>query len=74
MWRWRIVSGYDRGDPAGAGRRGIRATVYLKNRHAPAPVRPRLAVPRDRKQAGFDPQLVPKRKRRLGSTSDIDKT
>lgn len=61
--------GYDRGDPAGAGsgnsRNGFSAkTVVTTAGQA------RIAVPRDR-AGSFEPQLVPKRRRRLGSTSDM---
>ena len=61
--------GYDRGDPAGAGsgnsRNGFTAkTVVTSAGQA------RIDVPRDR-NGSFDPQIVPKRRRRLGNTTDM---
>ena len=61
--------GYDRGDPAGHGsgnsRNGFTAKTVITTAG-----QARIDVPRDR-NGSFDPQLVPKRKRRLGSTSDM---
>jgi putative transposase len=61
--------GYDRGDPAGAGtgnsRNGFTAKTVITTAG-----QARIDVPRDR-NASFEPQLVPKRTRRLGATSDM---
>lgn len=61
--------GYDRGDPAGSG------TGNSRNGFTPKTVittagQTRIDVPRDR-NGSFEPQLVPKRQRRLGATSDM---
>jgi len=61
--------GYDRGDPAGQGSGNSRNGFTSKTVITSAG-QAELAVPRDR-NGSFDPQLVPKRKRRLGSTSDM---
>jgi len=61
--------GYDRGDPAGAGSGNSRNGFTPKTVITTAG-QARIDVPRDR-NGSFDPQLVPKRKRRLGSTSDM---
>lgn len=61
--------GYDRGDPAGAGsgnnRNGFTAKTVITTAG-----QARIEVPRDR-NGSFEPQIVPKRKRRLGATSDM---
>ena len=61
--------GYDRGDPAGVGsgnsRNGFSAKTVITTAG-----QARIEVPRDR-NGSFEPQLVPKRQRRLGSTSDM---
>lgn len=61
--------GYDRGDPAGAGsgnsRNGFTAKTVITTAG-----QARIDVPRDR-NGSFEPRLVPKRVRRLGSTSDL---
>ena len=61
--------GYDRGDPAGSGsgnsRNGFTAKTVITTAG-----QTEVSVPRDR-NATFEPQLVPKRQRRLGSTSDM---
>jgi putative transposase len=59
--------GYERGDPAGVGSPNSRngfgeKTVITSTGQA------RIAVPRDR-DGSFEPRIVPKRRRRLGSTS-----
>jgi transposase-like protein len=61
--------GYDRGDPTGF------ATGNSRNGFTPKTVittagQARIEVPRDR-NGSFEPQLVPKRRRRLGSTSEM---
>lgn len=61
--------GYDRGDPGGAGSGNSRNGFTPKTVITTAG-QTRIEVPRDR-NASFEPQLVPKRKRRLGSTSDM---
>jgi putative transposase len=61
--------GYDRGDPAGVGSGNSRNGFSEKTVITTAG-QARIEVPRDR--AGtFAPQLVPKRARRLGATSDL---
>lgn len=59
--------GYDRGDPAGAGsgnsRNGFSSKAVITTAG-----QTRIEVPRDR-NGTYEPQLVPKRKRRLGRTS-----
>jgi len=61
--------GYDRGDPAAAGsgnsRNGFTAKTVITTAG-----QSRIDVPRDR-NGSFEPRLVPKRKRQLGSTSDM---
>lgn len=61
--------GYDRGDPAGAGsgnsRNGFTAKTVITSAG-----QARIDVPRDR-NGSFQPQIVPKRTRRLGNTSDM---
>jgi putative transposase len=61
--------GYDRGDPAGNGSGNARNGFTSKTVITTAG-QTRIDVPRDR-NGSFDPQLVPKRKRRLGSTTDM---
>jgi putative transposase len=61
--------GYDRGDPAGTGSGNSRNGFTSKTVITTAG-QARVDVPRDR-NGSFQPQLVPKRKRRLGSTSDM---
>jgi len=61
--------GYDRGDPAGAGSGNSRNGFTSKTVITTAG-QTRIDVPRDRNST-FEPQLVPKRKRRLGSTSEM---
>ena len=61
--------GYDRGDPAGQGSGNSRNGFTSKTVITSAG-QAELAVRRDR-NGSFDPQLVPKRTRRLGSTSDM---
>lgn len=61
--------GYDRGDPAGQGSGNSRNGFTAKTVVTTAG-QTEVSVPRDR-NATFEPQLVPKRKRRLGSTSDM---
>jgi putative transposase len=61
--------GYDRGDPAGAGSGNSRNGFTSKTVITTAG-QARIDVPRDR-NGDFEPQLVPKRKRRLGSTSEM---
>jgi len=61
--------GYDRGDPAGAGTGNSRNGFTSKTVITTAG-QTRIDVPRDR-NASFEPQLVPKRTRRLGATSDM---
>ena len=61
--------GYDRGDPAGVG------SGNSRNGHATKTVitsagQTRIEVPRDR-NSSFEPQIVPKRRRRLGNTTDM---
>ena len=61
--------GYDRGDRVGAGS-GNSRNGFTPKTIITTSGQTRIDVPRDR--AGtFEPQLVPKRKRRLGSTSDM---
>ena len=61
--------GYDRGDPGGAGsgnsRNGFTAKTVITSAG-----QTRIDVPRDR-NSSFEPQIVPKRRRRLGKTSDM---
>lgn len=61
--------GYDRGDPAGAGsgnsRNGFTAKTVITTAG-----QARIEVPRDR-NGSFEPVIVPKRARRLGSTGDM---
>ena len=61
--------GYDRGDPAGQGsgnsRNGFTSKTVITSAGQAD-----IVVPRDR-NGTFEPQLVPKRKRRIGSTSDM---
>ena len=61
--------GYDRGDPAGAGsgnsRNGFTSKAVITTAG-----QTRIGVPRDR-NGTYEPQLVPKRRRRLGRTSDM---
>jgi len=61
--------GYDRGDPTGNGsgnsRNGFTAKTVITTAG-----QTRIDVPRDR-NGSFNPHLVPKRQRRLGSTSDM---
>jgi putative transposase len=61
--------GYDRGDPAGAGSGNSRNGFSSKTVITTAG-QTRIGVPRDR-NGSFTPQLVPKHRRRLGSTSDM---
>ena len=61
--------GYDRGDPAGAGSGNSRNGFTPKTVITTAG-QARIDVPRDR-NGSFEPRLVPKRVRRLGSTSDL---
>jgi putative transposase len=61
--------GYDRGDPAGTGSGNSRNGFTPKTVITTAG-QTRIEVPRDR-NGSFEPQLVPKRTRRLGSTSDM---
>jgi putative transposase len=61
--------GYDRGDPAGAGSGNSRNGFSSKTVITTAG-QTRIGVPRDR-NGSFEPQLVPKRRRQLGSTSDM---
>jgi Transposase, Mutator family len=61
--------GYDRGDPAGVG------SGNSRNGHTSKTVitsagQTRVEVPRDR-NSSFEPQIVPKRHRRLGNTTDM---
>lgn len=61
--------GYERGDPAGIGSPNSRNGMTSKTVITTAG-QTRIEVPRDR--AGtFDPRIVPKHARRLGSTSDM---
>jgi len=61
--------GYERGDPAGIGSPNSRNGMTSKTVITTAG-QTRIDVPRDR--AGtFDPRIVPKHARRLGSTSDM---
>ncbi len=61
--------GYDRGDPAGAGsgnsRNGHTAKTVITSAG-----QTRIEVPRDR-AGSFEPQIVPKRRRRIGNTADM---
>jgi len=61
--------GYEKGDPEGRGsgnsRNGVGSKTVLTNS---GPVR--INVPRDR-QGSFEPKIVPKRSRRLGSVDDM---
>ena len=61
--------GYDRGDSAGAGSGNSRNGFTGKTVITTAG-QTRIDVPRDR-NSSFTPQLVPKRRRRLGSTADM---
>lgn len=61
--------GYDRGDPAGAGSGNSRNGHTAKTVITTAG-QTRIAVPRDR-NGSFEPRIVPKRRRRLGNTSDM---
>lgn len=61
--------GYDRGDSGGAGTGNSRNGFTSKTVITTAG-QARIGVPRDR-NGSFEPQLVPKRQRRLGSTSDM---
>jgi putative transposase len=61
--------GYDRGDRAGVGSGNSRNGFTPKTVITTAG-QARIEVPRDR-GGSFEPQLVPKRRRRLGSTSDM---
>jgi putative transposase len=61
--------GYDRGDRAGVGSGNSRNGFTSKTVITTAG-QARIDVPRDR-DGSFDPQLVPKRKRRLGSTTEM---
>lgn len=61
--------GYDRGDAAGAGTGNSRNGFTSKTVITTAG-QARIDVPRDR-NGSFEPQLVPKRRRRLGSTSEM---
>src|SRR5687767_11970390 len=61
--------GYGRGDPAGAGSGNSRNGFTSKSVITTAG-QTRIEVPRDR-NGTYEPQLVPKRKRRLGRTSDM---
>lgn len=61
--------GYERGDPAGAGTGNSRNGLTSKTVITTAG-QTRIDVPRDR-NGSFEPQLVPKRTRRLGATSDM---
>ncbi len=61
--------GYDRGDPAGAGSGNSRNGHTAKTVITTAG-QTRIEVPRDR-NGSFEPQIVPKRQRRLGSTSEM---
>jgi putative transposase len=61
--------GYEKGDPAGQGTGNSRngyATKTVLTTHGPVPV----AVPRDR-AGSFEPKIVPKHARRLGSIEDM---
>jgi putative transposase len=61
--------GYDKGDPAGQGSGNSRnghGTKTVLTTHRPVPV----SVPRDR-EGSFEPVIVPKRKRRIGSIEDM---
>jgi putative transposase len=61
--------GYVRGDPAGNGSGNSRNGSYGKTVTTTAgPVR--IAVPRDRNST-FEPQIVPKRQRRVGQVDDM---
>jgi putative transposase len=61
--------GYVRGDPAGNGSGNSRNGSYDKTVTTTAgPVR--IAVPRDRNST-FEPQIVPKRQRRVGQVDDM---
>jgi putative transposase len=61
--------GYDRGDPAGVGSGNSRNGHTTKTVITSAG-QTRIEVPRDR-NSSFEPQIVPKRRRRLGNTSDM---
>jgi putative transposase len=61
--------GYERGDPAGIGSPNSRNGFTEKTVITTAG-QTRIEVPRDR-GGSFEPQIVPKRKRRLGSTSEM---
>ncbi len=61
--------GYDRGDPVGGGSGNSRNGFTPKTVITTAG-QSRIQVPRDR-NGSFEPQLVPKRTRRLGSTSEM---
>src|SRR5215469_7366838 len=61
--------GYEQGDPAGHGSGNSRNGHSEKTVSTTAgPVR--IAVPRDR-NGSFEPQIVPKRKRRIGQIDDM---
>lgn len=61
--------GYERGDPAGAGS-GNSRNGFTEKTVITTAGQARIQVPRDR-EGSFIPRLVPKRARRLGSTSDM---
>jgi putative transposase len=61
--------GYERGDPAGVGSPNSRNGFTPKTVITTAG-QTRIEVPRDR-AGSFEPRIVPKRQRRLGSTSDM---
>jgi putative transposase len=69
MWRWRIISATTAATRPGRAAENSRNGFTSKTVITSAG-QAELAVPRDR-NGSFDPQLVPKRKRRLGSTSDM---
>lgn len=61
--------GYDAGDPAGRGTgnsRNGRSTKTVSTRNGPVDIE----VPRDR-NGSFEPQIVPKRARRIGNIDDM---
>lgn len=61
--------GYDRGDPAGAGSGNSRNGSSAKTvSTVSGPVT--IAVPRDR-NGGFEPRIVPKRRRRVGQIDEL---
>lgn len=61
--------GYERGDPAGVGSGNSRNGHTIKTVITSAG-QTRIEVPRDR-NSSFEPQIVPKRRRRLGNTTDM---